>query len=181
MNDKNNHFTLTTVPRKKFLLLGVLTLWLALWGGGLLVVAAALLRGEVKEAGFFVIFILLAWLAVWLLGGGLAFYGLLWTVCGTETLVATAEQITITRRICGSPRVRHYDAARIRNLRMVEANGATDFFLSLRLFGIGNGLLAFDYGATVVTFVEGGDRAPAPELLAKLHAILLVREEESRV
>jgi hypothetical protein len=181
MNAKNNRFSLTTAPRKNLFLLGVLILWLALWGGGLMVVAGALLRGEIKEVGFFVVFILLAWLAGWSLAGGLALYGLLWTVCGTETLVATSERFTLTRRLCGYQRVRHYDAAKIRNLRVVETEGMTDFLFSLRPFGIGNGLLTFDCGTTVVTFVAGGDRASAPGVLAELRAILFPGEAESSV
>lgn len=172
MNDRKNCFTLTTAPRKNFLLIGVLALGLALWGGGLVAVASALLRGQIKEAGFFVVFFLLSWLAGWSLGGGLALYGLLWTVSGTETLVATAEQLTLTRRIGGYQRVRHYEAAKIRNLRLVEPEGVTDFLLSLRPFGIDTGLLTFDCGSNVVTFAEGIDRAQAQTLLVELGATL---------
>ena len=181
MNDKNNRFSLTTAPRKNLLLLGVLALWLALWGGVLIAVAGALLRGQIKEAGFFVVFFLLAWLASWSLGGGLALYGLLWNLCGCETLVATPEQVTLTRQICGYQRVRHYDVAKIRNLRVAEVEGITDFLFSLRPFGIGNGLLTFDCGMTVVTFVAGGERAAAPGLLSELRTILFPCEEESGV
>ena len=172
MNDRKNRFSLTTAPRKNILLIGVLTLWLALWGGGLVAVASALLRGQIKEVGFFVVFFLLSWLASWLLGGGLALYGLLWMLCGNETLVATAEQLTLTRRIGNYKRVRHYDAARIRNLRVAEPEGVTDFLFSLRPFGIGNGLLTCDCGATVVTFAEGTDRVQAQAYLAELGAVL---------
>jgi hypothetical protein len=172
MNDQKNLFSLTTAPRKNILLLGALSLWLALWGVVLVAVVSALLRGQIKEAGFFVVFFLLAWLASWLLGGGLALYGLLWTLCGTETIVATAGQLTLTRRIGGYQRVRHYDAAKIRNLRLVEPEGVTDFLFSLRPFGIGNGLLTCDCVATVVTFAEGIDRVQAQTYLAELGAAL---------
>ena len=172
MNDQNKRFTLTTAPRKNFLQIGVLTLGLALWGGGLVAVASALLRGQVKEAGFFVVFFLFSWLAGWSLGGGLALYGLLWTLCGTETIVATSGQLTVTRQICGYQRVRHYDAARIRNLRLAEREGVIDFLLSLRLFGIGNGRLTCDCVATVVTFAEGIDRVQAQAYLDELRATL---------
>ena len=73
MNDQKNAFTLTTTPRKNFLLIGVLILGLALWGSGLVTVASALLRGQIKEVGFFVVFFLLSWLASWLLGEGSPF------------------------------------------------------------------------------------------------------------
>lgn len=181
MNAQIDGFNLTTTPRKNFFLLVALTLWLALWGGGLFAVASALLRGEIKEGGFFVVFFVLTWLASWLLGGGLALYGLLWTLCGTETIAATSEQLTLTRRICGYQQVRHYDTAKIRNLRVVEAAGVTDFLFSLRPFGIGTGLLTFDCGATVVTLVAGGERAQAPKLLAELRATLFPPVEESGV
>jgi hypothetical protein len=171
----NNPFTLTTTPRKNFFLLGTLTLGLALWGRGLYAVAAALLRGQIREAGFLVIFILLAWLAGWSLGGGLALYGLLWNLCGSETLVATPAQLTLIRRICGYQRVWHYDVAKIRSLRLVEATGVTDFLFSLRPFGIGTGFLTFDSGTTVVTFVAGGEGAAAG-VLAELRTILSPQE-----
>jgi hypothetical protein len=180
MSAKIDDFNLTTAPRKNFFLLVALTLWLALWGGGLFVVASALLRGLTKEAGFFAVFFILVWLAGWLLGGGLALYGLFWTLFGTETIVATSERLTLTRRVCGYEQVRHYDAAKIRNLRLVEAEGMTDFLLSLRPFGIGNGLLTFDCGTTV-NFVAGGDRAQAPELLAGLRAVISSRPEQEHV
>lgn len=179
MTDQKNCFTLTTAPRKNFLRIGVLTLWVVLWGGGLVVVVSALLRGQIKEVGFFVVFFLLSWLAGWLLGGGLALYGLLWMICGTETLVATPKQLTLSRRIGGYQRVRHYDAAKIRNLRLAEREGVSDFLLSLRLFGIGNGRLTCDCIATVVTFAEGIDDAQAQTLLAELGAILSVGRENA--
>ena len=181
MNDQKNAFTLTTTPRKNFLLIGVLILGLALWGSVLVMVGSALLRGQINEAGFFVVFFLLSWLASWLLGGGLALYGLLWTLCGTETLVATPEELTLIRRIGGYQRVRHYDAAKIRNLRLAEREGVTDFLLSLRLFGIGNGRLTCDCGVTVVTFAEGIDRVQAQTLLAELRAILSAGRENAGV
>ena len=181
MNDQNIRFTLTTAPRKNFLLLGALSLWLALWGAGLVAVASALLRGQIKEVGFFVVFFLFAWLAGWLLGGGIALYGLLWTLCGTETLVATSEQLTLTRQIGGYQRVRHYDVARIRSLRVGEAAGVTDFLLSLRPFGIGTGRLAFDCGSNVVTFAEGIDRVQAQTLLAELGATLFAGQGNAGV
>ena len=172
MDDMTPRFTLTTSPRKNFLLMGALTLWLALWGGGLAAVASALLRGELKEAGFFVVFFLLTWLAGWSLGGGLALYGLLWMGFGSETVVVTPGQLTLTRTIRGHCRVRCYDAGKIRSLRLAEREGATDFLFSLRPFGIGNGLLAFDCAGKVVTFAEGIDGAAAPGLLAELRAVL---------
>lgn len=182
MNDKIGSFSITLPARKNFLLMGALTFWLALWAGGVAVVISALLRGEIKEVGFFVVFFLLAWLAGWSLGGGLALYGLLWMGCGTETIVATPEELTITRRTGGYQRLRRYEVAKIRSLRMVEQNqGMTDFLLSLRPFGIGNGLLTFDFGTTVVTFAEGTDRLQAQRLLDELCAALSARQEQASV
>lgn len=178
MNDQPGSFRIATPSRKNFLLMGVLSLLLALWAGGVMIVVSALLRGEIKEVGFFVVFFLFAWLAGWSLGGGLALYGLLWMACGKEVIVATPEGLTITRTIRGYQRLRRYEVAKIRNLRLVEpGQGVTDFLLSLRPFGLGNGLLTFDCGATVVTFAEGIDRAQAPQVLDELRAVLSLRQE----
>lgn len=181
MNDQKNAFTLKTTPRKNFLLIGVLILGLALWGSMLVLVVSALLRGEIKEVGFFVVFFLLSWLAGWLLGGGLALYGLLWMLCGSETIVATAEELTLTRRIGSYQRVRRYDAAKIRNLRLAERGGVIDFLFSLRPFGIGNGLLTCDCVATVVTFAEGIDGVQAQGYLDELRATLIAGREHAGV
>lgn len=173
MDDTNGSFTTTLPARKNFLLMGVLTLWLALWAVGVVAVTGALLRGQVKEIGFFVLFFLFAWLAGWSLGGGFALYGLLWMGCGKETIVATSGGLTLTRTIYGYQRLRHYDAARIRSLRVVDGDqGITDFLLSLRPFGIGNGLLTFDYGTSIVTFAQGIDSTQAQGLLAQLRVVL---------
>lgn len=181
MNDKDNCVTLTAEPRKNFFLIGGLISWLILWGGVLAVVTSALLQGKVKEAGFFVVFFLLSWLFTWLLGGGLALYGLLWMGFGSETIVVTPGEISVTRTICGYRRTRCYEAGRIRSLRLAEREGVMDFLLSLRPFGIGNGLLTFDYGAVVVTFADGVEPAIAPELLAAVRRILFAGQESSHV
>lgn len=176
MNDQIGSFRMTTPARKNFLLMGVLTLWLTLCVGVMAVVISAIVHGEVKEIGFFVVFFFLAWIAGWSLGGGLALYGLFWMACGKEIIVATPEGLAITRTIRGYQRLRRYEVAKIRNLRLVEPGGMTDFLLSLRPFGIGNGLLTFDSGATVVTFAEGIDRAQAQQVLNELRAALSGRQ-----
>lgn len=182
MHVEPDDFCITLSSRKNFLLTGVLTLSLLFWGAGLMVVMSAVLRGQIKEFSFFVVFYLLAWLGGWLLVGGLALYGLLWISFGQETLVATPAQFILTRRIRRYQRVRRYDLVKIRSLRLVEADqGVTDFLLSFRLFGIGNGRLTFDYGATVVTCAEGVDLAQAQHLLDKLRNRLQVGQERCHV
>lgn len=182
MDDMNDRFSVTLPSRKKIILTGVLFFWLLLWAGGLTVVASAILRGQIKEVGFFVVFFLLSWLAGWLVGGGLALYGLLWMFFGKETIVATPEELMLTRSIGGYHRVRRYDTTKIRSLRVVEQDqGLTDFLLSLRLFGIGNGLLTFDCGTTTVTLAEGIDRVQAQKLLDELRGGLQSRPERSDV
>jgi hypothetical protein len=87
--------------------------------------------------------------------------------------------LTLTRQLCSCRRVRHYDAAKIRNLRLAEATGVTDFLFSLRPFGIGNGRLTCDIVATVVTFAEGIDDVQAQAYLAELGVILSAGREDA--
>lgn len=182
MMEKNGVFTITFSPRKNWLLMGVLIFWLLLWGGVLAAVAHAVLRGQIEEVGFFVIFFLLVWLGGWSLGGGLALYGLLWMGFGSERIDIGPEQITMTRMIPGYQRVNSYAKAEIRSLRLVETGqGLTDWLLSLRPFGIGNGLLSFDCRARVVTFAEGIDREQAASLLEEIRAALQVKEGHADV
>jgi hypothetical protein len=177
--DNRTNYTRTTSIRKNWFIMGLLTLWLTLWGAGLAVVANAILQGQLRQVSFFVIFVLLVWLAGWFLGGGLALYGLLWMTFGKETLAASPGELTLTRSIGGYHRVSHYEATKIRSLRVVEEDqGMTDFLLSFRPFGIGNGMLTFDCGTRVVTFAEGLDRAQASLLLAELRAVLVAKTEE---
>lgn len=181
MNNMADCITLKCAPRKNLLLIGALLLWLLLWGGVLVIVGNALLRGEVKEAGFFVVFFLVSWLVTWFIGGGLALHGVLWMWFGVETIVVNPAELTVTREVGGFRRVRCYAAGRVRNLRIAERGKVIDFFLSLRPFGIGDGQLTFDYGANVITFADGIERASAPELLDEVRRILSVRQESTHV
>lgn len=166
-------FSVTLPAKRNLALMALLGFWLLLWAGGLLAVGRALFGGALGAVNVFVIFILLAWLAGWLLGGGLALYGLLWMGCGRETIVATPEGLTIERAIARYRRSRSYAAATIRSLRVDEQDGGwSDLLLSLRPFGIGDGRLTFDCATATVNFAAGIDRTQAEALLDKIRSAL---------
>lgn len=166
-------FSVTLPAKKNLLLMTLLALWLILWAGGLIAVGRAVFGGALGAVNVFVIFIILAWLAGWLLGGGLAIYGLLWMSCGRETIVATPAGLSIERAIRGYRRARSYAPETIRSLRVDEQDGGwTDLLLSLRPFGIGDGRLTFDCATATVNFATGIDRTQAQALLTEIRAAL---------
>jgi hypothetical protein len=109
------------------------------------------------------------WYLFWTPGGLLAIYALLWSLVGWEHIHVEPASLSLKRSIFGLGRLRIYDAARIRDLRLYGRTAAVNFRKPAL---IGGGQLAFNYGASVVRFVDTVTDTEAEALLERIRARL---------
>lgn len=159
--------------RKNVFLLLFLPVWLVGWAFGEVTVIYKLideasdLRGApLPFSGF-----LLVWLVGWTLGGGFALLAFVWNAWGREVLEVSRGALRVRHEVLGLGRTREYDLAHVRAVRVSPApfdpwssRGA------LRYWGFGNGVVAFDYGATTVRVLAGVEEAEAAGLVEALGA-----------
>lgn len=169
ITEGDDELVLAIPTRKGYLHRALLALWLVLWGWSLLAVVGSVARLGGAATGLVGGFFLVSWLASWLLGGGVALYGLLWMWCGEEILVVRPDAVILQRRLFGFGRPKVYQAESVAALRLSPPEkGLLALVGSWRFFGFGAGLLAFNYGVRVVTFGEGITPAEGEVLLERL-------------
>ena len=153
------------VPARRHLLpLLFLPLWLCAWAAGLLAVSATLLFGS--GAGGPPQLFMLVWLAGWTAGGLFALYQLLWMLVGREIVTVEGSVLAQQRKLFGWARGQRFDLRQVRDLRVGPApfdpwSGSAGW----RYWGVGNGTIAFDYGARTYRFADSLDEAEAKAIV----------------
>jgi hypothetical protein len=159
------------VPAKRnFFMMVFLLAWLTGWAFGEVTTIGELLSGNIlsgntKGALTFLLF----WLVGWTLGGGCAVLVFLWMLAGRERIALQPCLLAIRREIFGLGLTRDYDLAHVRNVRV--SAGAFDPFswtTGARFWGIGGGLVAFDYGAKTVRVAASIDEPEAAQIVREL-------------
>lgn len=152
--------------RNAFILL-FLSAWLVGWAFGEVSAAQEVLSGRAGGASLF----LVAWLAMWTVGGGWAIYTWLWMAAGKEIVSLRPGELCLKRDTFGLGRTHEYDLAQVKELR-VSPQVADPFGWSggMRFWGLGGGLVAFDYGAKTFRFGGSVDEAEASQIVAELKA-----------
>ncbi len=109
------------------------------------------------------------WLSMWTLGGGFATYALLWQLRGCEVITVSPTALEIKRDLFGFGQAKRYDVSEIRDLRFAPpAFTPFDFRSSMAFWGLGSGVLAFDYGYKTFRYGAGIDEAEARLILQKI-------------
>lgn len=173
--------TCITIPsRKNWFAIAFLGFWLMGWAFGEIAVLGvvgtsifAALSGKATEAsaGFLgVSGFLLIWLAGWTVGGGFALYTFFWQVAGKEVIEVSNSAITIAQKIFSFSRPKEYESTHIQALRVSPPIQSmfSPWSNAGRFWGIGDGLIAFDYGAKTYRFGSGLDEAEAKMILSEI-------------
>ncbi len=111
---------------------------------------------------------MVAWLGGWTLGGAFAFYVLLWQLTGKEKIAVTNESISVSRAVLGFAIPKIYAADHLKDLRVAPGTPHTygrSWSRSTSFWGIGPGMVAFDYGSRTFHFGAGLDEAEAKEII----------------
>lgn len=149
-------------PKRNWFIILFMGFWLCMWAVGEIMVPIQFLTGEIT--GITEIF-LLAWLGAWTVGGAFAIYLWLWNLMGRQIITMHGHTLTTRRDLGGYGFEKEYDLTRVRDLR---ANAMGDYSASLQFFGLGGGLVAFDYGAKTYRLGAGLDEADAKLVVGKI-------------
>lgn len=151
---------------RSWFIVGFLGFWICGWAVAEYMVSSQFLKGDAPPEGES---FMLAWFVVWTVGGLLAIYAWLWQIIGKEMITLHGQTFTTRRDVGGFGFDKEYDIRQMRNLRAAQVGfNPLDISSSLQLWGIGGGVIAFDYGVRTVRFGAGLDEAEAEEVLATI-------------
>ena len=152
------------IPAKRniFIIL-FLAAWLVGWAAGEVMVPTSFFKKNMPLGGqIFTI----AWLVGWTVGGLFAIYIWLWTLVGKEVVLIDGITLAIRRDILGYGRFKEYELSHLRNLRASPASfNMWNFSGALQFWGLGGGIIAFDYGARTYRFGASIDEAEGDHII----------------
>ena len=155
----------TAPPRRNWLILPFLVVWLGGWTiGGFSAFEAVLEPGSHRA---FMVF----WLIGWAFGELYALFIILWQLMGREQLTISSKGLVHRVLVGGLNRAREFAAADIRHLRaspQVLSPWMDQRSWMPPVFGAGHGAIAFDYGAKTYRIASGLDEAEARLVLAEI-------------
>jgi hypothetical protein len=113
---------------------------------------------------------LLIWLGAWTVGGGYAIYTWLWQIAGKEVIEISSASISIAKKVLSFSHPKEYEASYIQSLRVSPPIQSTwsPFGSTGRVWGTGEGIIAFDYGAKTYRFGSGLDEAEAKMISSEI-------------
>ena len=152
--------------RRSWLVICFLGLLICGWGVGEIMVTRQLLNGDAPPVGEV---FMLTWLGVWTAGGLFAIFAWFWQVMGKEILTVHGQTFKTRRDIGGFGFDKEYDLVQMLALRVGHL-GVNPFELSssLQLWGVGGGVIAFDYGARTYRVGDGLDDAEAKQIVTAI-------------
>jgi hypothetical protein len=140
--------------------------WICCWAVAEVMIPAQFLNSDEPSEDMS---LMVAWLAVWTIGGVVAIYAWLWQVMGKEMVIVHGQTLTTRRDIGGFGFDKEYDLVQLRNLR-AEPVGFSPLNVSaaFQLWGIGSGVIAFDYGDRTYRLGAGLDEAEAKQAVTAI-------------
>ena len=166
---------------KKWLQIVFLSFWLIFWAFGEIAVLGIFLVNIFRglSAGFAQVatarppaLFLFIWLIGWTIGGSFAVYAWSWQLAGKEKIFVNHEGFTISRQVFKFSRSKKYVDTHITGLRVSpESFNPFDWSKGLRFWGVGGGVLAFDYGAKTFRFGNGIDEAEAKQIFNQIQLL----------
>ncbi len=154
-------------PKKWFsLIMG--TIWLGGWPVGLHFALGTLTGFPTLNfdlSSFRPDLFILVWLAMWILGGAMVIFFLLWGFFGREKLTMDRTEMKLRKAILGVGFTRRMALADVSSIRFKEENYTWPFSSYRAYWGIGPGKIKIDYGMRTHSFALGVDDAEAHYLV----------------
>ncbi len=151
---------------RSWFVIGFLGFWICGWAVAEYMVSSQFLKGDAPPEGEW---FMLAWFGVWTVAGLFAVYALLWQVMGKEMVTVHGQTVKTRQDIGGFGFTKEYDLVQMRNLRTTQVSfNPLDLASSLQLWGVGGGVIAFDYGAKTIRFGAGLDEGEAKEIVTAI-------------
>jgi hypothetical protein len=148
--------------RTNWFIVCFLGVWLCGWIVGEVMVPISMFSSGHQAPIPFMIF----WLAGWTVGGCFAGLTFLWQLLGRE-VVRVENSSIITKKAIGSwGRTKEFDLGHVKNLRVAPIGiNMFDPSAASQFWGMGGGIIAFDYGAKTFRFGRGIDEPEAKRLI----------------
>ena len=110
------------------------------------------------------------WFIGWTIGGVFVFYAFFWQLVGREEIEVTSFSITISQVVAMFRRTKEYASDYIKDLRTspMGMNEMHNWSRSWAIYGIGGGIIVFDYGAGTIRFGSGIDEAEGKQIIAEI-------------
>jgi hypothetical protein len=117
--------------------------------------------------------ILIFWWCLWTVAGILPLYPLFWNLVGKEVIDINPNSLIVARKIFSFSRPKEYDSTHIKDLRISQPVYSSRFLwggpsIFSIFWGIGEGIIAFDYGAKTYRFGSGLDEAEAKMIVFEI-------------
>jgi len=160
--DEPGRLEITIPVRTNWFVACFLGAWLTGWLVGEVTVPITMVTNAQKAPLPFMIF----WLTAWTVGGGFAIMVFLWQILGREIIRVENNSIMTKRAIGPWGRAHEFDREHVKNLR-VDPHGINffDSASALKFWGLGGGLIAFDYGSKTFRFGRGIDEPEARRII----------------
>ena len=159
ITDTSQGLRIVMPGRRSWFVICLLGFWICGWAVAEVMVAIQLLNGDAPPEGEL---FMLAWFGVWTVGGMFAIYACLWQVLGKEIVTVHGQTFKIRRDIGGFGLDKEYDFLQMRDLRVGQVTfNPLEFSSSLQLWGVGGGVMAFEYGGKTYRFGAGLDEVEA--------------------
>jgi hypothetical protein len=140
--------------------------WICCWAVAEVMVPAQFLNSDTPSESRS---LMVAWFAVWTVGGMVAIYAWLWQVMGKEMVIVHGQTFTTRRDIGGFGFDKEYNLAQVCNLRAEPVEfSPLNVSVALQLWGIGGGVIAFDYGVKTYRLGAGLDEAEANQAVTAI-------------
>jgi hypothetical protein len=160
--------------RRSWFVICFLAFWLCGWAVAEVMVAKQFFNGDAPPEGEL---FMLAWFGVWTVGGGVAIYAWLWQLMGKEILTVRGQTFKIRRDVGGFGFDKEYSLIQIRDLRIGPVGvNPLEFSSSFQLWGVGGGVIAFDYGGRTYRFGAGLDEAEAKQIVTAIKQRYRIQE-----
>lgn len=170
--DIGNRLVVTIPSRKNWFLILFMGVWLIFWAFGEIMVGGIIVAGLFGYRGFDgpPVLFLFVWFTFWSIGGAFAIYAFFWQLIGREEIEVTSYSIAISQIMAFFRRSKEYASEHIKDLRTspVGVNELYNWSRSLAFYGIGGGIIVFDYGAGTIRFGSGVEEAEGKQIIAEI-------------
>jgi len=168
--DIGNRLVITIPSRKNWFLILFIGFWIVAWAFAEIFVGFSMLRSLFRSSSAGPGIFGLVWLTIWTLGGAFAIYTFLWQIAGREEIEITSYSIILSQVVLFFRRSKEYASEHIKDLRTspMGMHEMYNWSRSLAFYGIGGGIIVFDYGAGTIRLGSGIDEAEGKQIISKI-------------
>jgi len=175
INQRNGELTIEIPVKRNWFILLFLSFWLCGWVLGEIMVPVMFFSKETQGPPML---FAIAWLGMWTIGGGFAILIWLWQINGKEIIRFTHNSLIKRKALFSFGRNKEFGLDYVKNLRISpQSYNPFDFSSALQFWGMGGGIIAFDYGAKTYRFGQCLDESEAKTIINNVNSHVNIPNE----